>query len=90
MDAADEALAVTRARSWLRSGKAKAIRKRAGLSQADVGGAVGTGGPQISRWESGVYVPTRSSALKLAILYEQLEEIIREEEAATASATANS
>lgn len=84
MDAADEALAVTRVRSWLRTGRARAIRKRAGLSQADVGLAIGTDGPQISRWESGLYAPARGSALKLAILYEQLEEIIREEEAAMA------
>jgi transcriptional regulator with XRE-family HTH domain len=84
MDAAEEALAVTRARSWLRSGRARAIRKRAGLSQADVARAVGTDHPQVSRWESGLYAPARGTALRLALLYEQLEEIAREEEAATA------
>jgi transcriptional regulator with XRE-family HTH domain len=84
MDAAEEALAVTRARSWLRTGRARAIRKRAGLSQADVGLAIGTDGPRISRWESGLYAPARGSALRLALLYEQLEEIAREEKSATA------
>lgn len=82
MDAADEALAVTRVRSWLRTGRARAIRERAGLSQADVAKAVGTDHPQISRWESGLYAPARGSALKLALLYDGLEEIIREEEGA--------
>lgn len=35
MDAAEEALAVVRVRSWLRSGRAREVRKRAGLSQSD-------------------------------------------------------
>jgi transcriptional regulator with XRE-family HTH domain len=85
MDAAEEALAVARVRSWLRSGRAKTIRKRARLTQADVARAVGTDHPQISRWESGLYSPARGTALRLARLYEQLEEIIREEEAAMAA-----
>jgi transcriptional regulator with XRE-family HTH domain len=88
MDAAEEALAVARVRSWLRSGRAKAIRKRARLTQADVARAVGTDHPQISRWESGLYSPARGTALRLARLYEQLEEIIREEEAMAADARA--
>jgi transcriptional regulator with XRE-family HTH domain len=84
MDAAEEALAVTRVRSWLRTGRARAIRERAGLSQDDVARAVGTTHPQVSRWESGLYAPARGSALRLALLYDGLEEIAREEEAAAA------
>jgi transcriptional regulator with XRE-family HTH domain len=81
MDAAQEALAVARVRSWLRSGRARAVRERAGLSQADVGKAVGTDHAQMSRWESGAHAPEHGSALKLAVLYDGLEEIIRAEEA---------
>jgi transcriptional regulator with XRE-family HTH domain len=82
MDAAEESLAVARVRSWLRTGRARAIRKRAGLSQADVAKAVGTDHPQVSRWESGLYAPVRGTALRLALLYDGLEEIAREEAAA--------
>jgi transcriptional regulator with XRE-family HTH domain len=48
------------------------------MSQADVGRAIGTDGPQISRWESGT-TPSRISALKLARLYDRLEKIIHDE-----------
>lgn len=81
MDAAQEVLAVTRARSWLRSGRARALRERAGLSQADIGRAAGTDPAQISRWESGKAAPHRRHALRLACLYDGLEEIIRGEDA---------
>jgi transcriptional regulator with XRE-family HTH domain len=79
MDAAEETLAIGRVRSWLRTGRARAVRERAGMSQADVGLAVGSDPAQISRWETGVYSPTRRSALKLARLYDGMEEIIRDE-----------
>jgi transcriptional regulator with XRE-family HTH domain len=85
MDAAEEALAIARVRSWLRSGRAREIRKRAGLSQSDVGGAVGTDHAQVSRWESGKSAPVRGSVLRLAALYDELEEIARKEEREPAS-----
>jgi transcriptional regulator with XRE-family HTH domain len=85
MTPAEEALTVVRVRSWLRSGRARAIRQRAGMSQADAGLAVGTDHAQISRWESGTSVPARDSTLKLACLYDQLEKIIRDENATAAS-----
>lgn len=78
--AAEEALALTRVRAWLRSGKARAVRKRARLSQADVARVLGTDTAQVSRWETGTAVPVRDSALRLARLYGDLEKIIAEEE----------
>ena len=82
MDTAqDDALAIVRVRSWLRTGRARAIRERAGMSQADVGLAVGSDHAQVSRWETGMYSPARRSALRLARLYEGMEEIIRDENA---------
>lgn len=80
MDAADEALTVARVRALLRSGRARTIRERARLSQAEVARAVGTDGPQISRWEAGKAAPQREAALRLAKLLDGLEEIIRDEE----------
>lgn len=88
MDATEEALAVVRVRTWLISGRARDIRKRAGLSQADVGRAIGTDGPQISRWESGKAVPYFDSALRLARLLDGLEEIMRDGQDAADEATA--
>lgn len=80
MNAAEETLAVAQVRAWLRSGQARKIRERAGISQADLALAAGTSGPQVSRWECGYAVPVRGSALKLAKLYKELEEIIVGEE----------
>jgi transcriptional regulator with XRE-family HTH domain len=82
MNAEQEAVTVARVRSWLRSGRARAIRQRAGISQAEVARAVGTDHAQISRWESGSPAPHRDSALKLARLYDRMEKIIRDENAA--------
>jgi transcriptional regulator with XRE-family HTH domain len=80
MDAAEEALAIVRVRAWLRSGRAREVRKRSGLSQSDVGRAVGTDHAQVSRWESGMYAPRRDSALALARLYGELEKAVLQEE----------
>ena len=79
MDPAEEAIAIARVRSWLRTGRARTIRERARLSQAEVGAAIGTDGPQMSRWEAGKAEPRRGSALKLAVLLDRLDEIGREE-----------
>ena len=87
MDAEQEALAVTRVRSWLRTGRARDIRRRARLSQADVARALGTSAAQVNRWERGKAVPVRESALRLARLYGELERVIAAEEAAGAVAS---
>jgi transcriptional regulator with XRE-family HTH domain len=84
--AAEDALDIVRVRSWLRTGRAREIRKRAGLSQADVGKAVGTNASQMSRWEAGKGAPHRDSALKLARLYEELERLAAIEDAGDAAA----
>ena len=80
VDAAEEALAIARVRSWLRTGRARAVRERARLSQADVGAAIGTDGPQVSRWECGKATPRSDSALKLARLLGELDAMIGSEE----------
>lgn len=79
MGTEDDAVAVARARAWLASGRARAIREKSGLSQAETGRAVGTNGPQVCRWESGHAVPRWDHALRLARLLSGLEEISREE-----------
>ena len=83
MDATEEALTIVRVRAWLRSGRAREIRRRAGLSQSDVGRAVGTDYSQVCRWETGKAVPVRGAVLKLAELYDGLERLTAEAAADT-------
>jgi transcriptional regulator with XRE-family HTH domain len=80
MDATEEALAVIRVRACLRSGQARALRKRAGMSQADAERAVGANAGQVARWESGKNAPGHDPALRLSRLYEELEKVIAEGE----------
>jgi transcriptional regulator with XRE-family HTH domain len=80
MDAMQEGLTVARVKSWLRSGRARAIRERAGMSQAEAAKMIGTDHWQISRWEGRKSVPDIRTLLKLAEMYDGLEEIIRAEE----------
>jgi DNA-binding transcriptional regulator YiaG len=75
MDATEEALTIVRVRAWLRSGRAREIRCRAGLSQSDVARVLGTTYSQVCRWETGKAVPVRGAVLRLAELYGKLEEI---------------
>jgi len=84
MDAVEDALAVIRVRSWLRDGTARAVRTRAGLSQAAVERAVGASAGQVARWESGRNAPGYASAVRLARLYGELEKITAEKEGAPA------
>lgn len=80
MDAAGEAIAIAQVRSWLVTGRAREIRERARLSQAEVARAVGTDGPQVSRWEAGKGTPRdRGQVLRLAMLLRELDGISRAE-----------
>jgi DNA-binding transcriptional regulator YiaG len=79
MNAVDETLTVAQVRSDLRSGRARAIRERARLSQADVARALGTDAPTVSRWETGQCPPRRNYALKLARLLWELDQMNRGE-----------
>jgi len=81
MDAAEETLAVARVRAWLRTGRARAVREQARLSQSDVARVVGTDTSRVSRWEAGKAVPHRGSALVLARLYDELERLAADGEA---------
>lgn len=79
MNAVDEAMAVAQVRADLRSGRARAIREKAHLSQADVARALGTDPPTVSRWETGQCPPRRDYAVKLARLLWDLDKLAREE-----------
>jgi DNA-binding transcriptional regulator YiaG len=62
-----------RRRSLPTPSEQRAIRKRAGLSQADVGEALGVGRLTVHRWETGTHEPTRRIRLEYIELLERLK-----------------
>ena len=74
---AEVTLAVAQLRADLASGRAREIRERARLSQADIAAALGVDQPTIARWERGV-VPRRNHAARYAELLWRLDEMTRE------------
>jgi DNA-binding transcriptional regulator YiaG len=72
-----EVLAIAQLRADLVSGHARAIRKRARLSQADIARAVGVDQPTVARWETG-RVPRRDHAVRYAELLRQLDQMAQE------------
>ncbi len=65
-------LELSRARADLRSGLARALRQAAGLTQGEVGRAVGVYPETVCRWESGARKPQGESALRYARLLAKL------------------
>jgi DNA-binding XRE family transcriptional regulator len=77
--AIDEAVALARLRADLASGKAREVRKRARLSQADVARAVGVDPQTVTNWEAGRRMPRGETAIKYATLLHELENVSQEE-----------
>ena len=72
-----EVIAVAQLRRDLASGRAKEIRERARLSQADVAAALGVDQPTVARWEAG-RVPRRQHAAQYAELLWRLDQMTRD------------
>lgn len=70
----DELEALRRVRRWARSGRARAIRTEAGVSQSELDRSVGVDQSLISLWERGLRVPRGAAALRYAAALESLEE----------------
>ena len=66
-------LALARVRTLGKSGAARAIRVRAGLSLAELGSRVGVGAATIHRWEVGQRSPHGELALAYAAALASLE-----------------
>jgi transcriptional regulator with XRE-family HTH domain len=62
----EELLMLTEARDAARSGRARRIRELAGITQAELGTAVGVDGSTIHRWEHGTRRPSGAPALAYA------------------------
>lgn len=77
MTAMSEILAVAQLRADLASGRAREIRLRVGLSQADIALALGVDQPTVARWERGCR-PRRDHAARYAELLRQLDRMTGE------------
>jgi len=65
-------LALAEARSYARSGYGRDVRVKAGLSLADVAGAIGVSTATVYRWETGKYRPAGAAALAWGRLIDAL------------------
>ena len=75
-----EALTVVRVRKALRSGEARELRVRAGLSQNEAARAIGVHELTVSDWERGRNAPRFDAALAYARFLESLREVVTEPE----------
>ncbi len=64
--------ALTTMRAALTSGEAEALRRRAGLSRAELGAAVGVSREAVQKWELGDRIPRGDAALRYARLLARL------------------
>lgn len=69
----DQLLDLVSVRALARSGRAREIRAAAGLSLADVGGAVGVAAGTVQRWENGLRKPYGAPALRYGALLDALD-----------------
>jgi transcriptional regulator with XRE-family HTH domain len=75
---ADSAVALARLRADMASGRAREVRERARLSQAEVAEAVGVTQPTVAGWESGRRKPHGDRAARYADLLARLEQAGKE------------
>lgn len=68
----DELVEISEVRTVIRSGKARRIRLRAGLSLGEVAQAVGVGVSTVCRWEMGERAPRGPAALRYGEVLEGL------------------
>jgi DNA-binding transcriptional regulator YiaG len=69
-----EIMLLVEAHKKARSGDAKKIRQKAGLTMAQVAAVIGVGESTVSRWEGGSRKPRGEHALKWAALLNELEQ----------------
>lgn len=77
---ADSAVTLARLRADLASGRAREIRERSRLSQAEVAEAVGVSQPTVAGWEAGRRRPHGELAARYADLLARLEQAEQQQE----------
>ena len=68
-----DTLIISSTRADIAAGRARQVRERARLSQAEVARALGVDTATVSRWETGMRLPRGRTALRLASLLAALE-----------------
>jgi transcriptional regulator with XRE-family HTH domain len=68
----DDLLLLAETRRMARDGRARNVRTTAGLSQSEVGQAVGVTAAAVSRWERGERLPRSVAAIRYARLLHAL------------------
>lgn len=71
-----EAVELAVVRAMCSSGRARTIRQRAGLSQAEMARPCGVGAPAILKWENGERSPTGEAAIAYGRLLVELEKAL--------------
>ena len=67
---------LVRARRMGRTGEARALRQRAGLSQGEIAATVGVSTPTVQRWELGERSPHGEPGSAYGRLLAQLQEVV--------------
>src|SRR5713101_5658494 len=75
MPANDELVRLAVIRALARSGEARRIRERAGLSRQDISPEVGADQSSIGRWEAGLTTPRRDAALRWERVLRRLQSL---------------
>lgn len=75
MPMASEAVKIALVRELVRSGRAKAIRLRAQVSQAEVARSVHVDPGTVGRWEDGLRSPRGAAAIRYGVVLRQLTEL---------------
>jgi DNA-binding transcriptional regulator YiaG len=75
--AQDEVLAIAQVRADMASGRARAIRERARLSQSEVARALGVHWTTVAHWEAGRRSPRGETAARYAEMLWQLDKMTR-------------
>ena len=70
----EELLLLAEVRHLTSSGQARRIRECAGISQAELGAAIGVTVPAVSKWETGDRSPTGAGAIRYARLLRAITE----------------
>jgi DNA-binding transcriptional regulator YiaG len=84
MSAVQEVLALAQLRADLVSGRARAIRERARLTQPELARAVGVSQSAVTQWEAGRRVPRGEAAARYARFLHELDQACGESSRADA------
>jgi DNA-binding transcriptional regulator YiaG len=72
----ERALLIIEAREAASSGRGERLRRAAGLSQGELGEAIGVAGSTVCRWEAGIRHPRGEAAVRYAEAIRALARVV--------------